>query len=276
MVCRGDSASKICPSNSSLLIGAGILVACPSDISGRLSPDSLGTAKDSSTHRGTSNKVRVGLLRPTNRGDRSPSDVSTALPALAGPSLLPALLLCIAPPASFVPHLASFVPHLAAFVAHLASFVALLASFVPLLASSSVLLASSSAFLASSAAPPALSAAHIALFESSPASAALPVPRSGALEPLHAAVSPQALLWPGHREGSQHQVSSWPEGSHSLSPAAPLPGHPVVVPSGSSPSISLAVSGPGVLSPRHYLPRVLTKTMDAFEVLPQCSHRLRD
>ena len=287
MVGHHGTASGTLPSDfpfdSTILVGAGTLVASPSDILGTPSSGSLGTATNSSTHRGTLDKVHVGSLCPTTRRDRSLAGVvATALLPLAELSLrvlLPALLLPAAP-------LVSSSVLLASSSVHLASFFALLPSFSVLLASSSALLASSAAPLASCATPPAFSAAPLAspsallvasvaplaLSDSSTASPALPVPCSGALEPRHAAVSPQSPLWLDHHEDSQHPVSPWPKASHSLSPATRLPEHLAAVPSDSSQSVSLVGPGPDVLS----LPHVATTTTDAFHFPPQRASQLLD
>jgi hypothetical protein len=154
------------PSDSSLLVGVGILVACPFDTSGRPLPRSLGTAKDSSTRRGTPDKLRAELPWPTTHRDRSLSDVAASVPLplvwLSLRVLLPAPLLPSERPISLATPVAFFAAPLvvsdallAPCIALLAPCVALLASYVALLASFAVLLPSSVALVVSYAALPA-------------------------------------------------------------------------------------------------------------------------
>lgn len=102
MARHDGTASGTLASDPSLFVGAGSLVARPSDISGRPSSRSLGTAKDSSTHHGTSNKVHVELPCPTTRHDRSLSGIVASVPlpfvGLSLQVLLPAPLLPSVPP----------------------------------------------------------------------------------------------------------------------------------------------------------------------------------
>jgi hypothetical protein len=176
---RVGTASGTLAADPSLHVGAGTLGANPSDISGRPSSGSLDTAKDSSTHRGTSNKVHVELPCPTTRRGRSLSDVVASVPLpLVGLSLRVLLQAPLLPSvqqsarealvASSAVHLvvcAALLPSSAVppafFAAPLVSFAALLLACVALLLARAALLPVCAVLLLVCTAPLAFSAAHL-------------------------------------------------------------------------------------------------------------------